>query len=319
MFSLFERFLIALMIALLLAGVSLILASAEGAAFSGQQQTADCGVCHPQFLEVWLSGPHGNATIDPAFEEAWAEQGKPGACLVCHTTGYDPATGAWEKDGVACEACHSPVPDAHPRDPMPVDTSPDLCGRCHTSARFDWQDWEVSTHYQRNMTCLVCHDPHYAGIRAIGTGEDEIADASALCVNCHREHAMDFSYSVHHAEGLTCVDCHLRHLELGERQAHAVLDHSFNASLATCNACHADQMHGSPGEPPQRSPQVSARPPFSDDLQRSGLAPEPEPVSPMGFALLAGLIGLAAGVILAPWMERLYHTLSMNVPEDENG
>jgi hypothetical protein len=31
---------------------------------------------------------------------------------------------------------------------------------------------------------------------------------------------------------------------------------------------------------------------------------EPEPVSPVGFASLAGLIGLAFGVVLAPWLDR---------------
>jgi len=37
------------------------------------------------------------------------------------------------------------------------------------------------------------------------------------------------------------------------------------------------------------------------------VTPEPGPVSPLGFAGLAGLIGLAAGMVLAPWLERSYH------------
>ena len=41
------------------------------------------------------------------------------------------------------------APADHPKSPMPVDTSPDLCGRCHSDTRFGWQDWKVSTHYQR--------------------------------------------------------------------------------------------------------------------------------------------------------------------------
>jgi hypothetical protein len=31
---------------------------------------------------------------------------------------------------------------------------------------------------------------------------------------------------------------------------------------------------------------------------------EPTPVSPVGFAVFAGLIGLAFGIVLAPWLER---------------
>jgi hypothetical protein len=31
---------------------------------------------------------------------------------------------------------------------------------------------------------------------------------------------------------------------------------------------------------------------------------EPNPVSPVGYSLLAGLVGMASGMILAPWSER---------------
>jgi hypothetical protein len=30
------------------------------------------------------------------------------------------------------------------------------------------------------------------------------------------------------------------------------------------------------------------------------------PVSPVGFASMAGLLGLAGGMVLAPWLDRLY-------------
>jgi hypothetical protein len=33
---------------------------------------------------------------------------------------------------------------------------------------------------------------------------------------------------------------------------------------------------------------------------------EPRPVGPVGFAALSGLIGMATGMILAPWLERWY-------------
>jgi hypothetical protein len=35
------------------------------------------------------------------------------------------------------------------------------------------------------------------------------------------------------------------------------------------------------------------------------VASEPQSVSPLGFAGLAGLVGLAAGMVLSPWLERL--------------
>jgi hypothetical protein len=36
---------------------------------------------------------------------------------------------------------------------------------------------------------------------------------------------------------------------------------------------------------------------------------EPDPVSPVGFATLAGLIGMASGMILTPWLERWYRRM----------
>jgi hypothetical protein len=46
---------------------------------------------------------------------------------------------------------------------------------------------------------------------------------------------------------------------------------------------------------------------------------EPEPVSPIGFSALAALLGLAGGMVLAPWLERWYaRTLKQN-REDDNG
>jgi hypothetical protein len=41
-------------------------------------------------------------------------------------------------------------------------------------------------------------------------------------------------------------------------------------------------------------------------LQQAGLAAQPSPVSPFGYAGLAGLIGLAAGMVMAPWLEKWY-------------
>ena len=47
------------------------------------------------------------------------------------------------------------------------------------------------------------------------------------------------------------------------------------------------------------------------------VTPEPEAVSPMGFSAMAGMIGLAGGMVLAPWLERWFHrTVKQNKEED---
>ncbi len=310
MFPKFNRWILALVFALTAAGATLAVASAQEGSPPQQSQTPDCTTCHTEFQMTWQNGPHGQAGSDPVFLAEWTTQGKPGACLVCHTTGYDPATATWVADSVTCQACHGDAPDDHPKSPMPVDRSPDLCGRCHSDTRFGWQDWQGSTHYQRGMNCTTCHDPHSASLKfpvaRDGTG---YKDASSLCINCHQEASMNFPYTPHSQDGVTCVDCHLEHIEVEDRAAHTVPDHSFTASLQTCNTCHAQQMHQAADAVSTGESQPNSVAAASAQIEANPVSAEPEPVSPMGYASLAGLVGLAAGMVLAPWLEKLYHRL----------
>ena len=323
MTSRIERLLIALMLALLAAGITLVIVSAQGEVpppAPRGQTSSDCATCHTEFQMTWQGGAHGMAGTDPIFLDEWTKQGKPGACLVCHTTGYDPATATYKEAGVTCESCHGPAPADHPKTPMPVDRTTDLCGRCHSDTRFGWQDWKVSTHYQRGMDCATCHDPHSASLKKIAgprTAEKTTDDVSQLCINCHKEHSMSFSYTSHNQKGVSCVDCHVKHLGNADRSAHTVPDHSFNASLDSCNTCHAQQMHSATEA---KGPEGTSAPVAADpavEATAAPVTPEPQPVSPVGFSALAGMIGLAGGMVLAPWLERWFHrTVKQNDEED---
>lgn len=322
-----ERLLLALMFAFIFASATFLIANAqEGTPPPPTNNITydNCAACHKDIQDTWQNGPHGHAMSDPVFLEEWNKQGKPGACLVCHSTGYDPATGQSHSDGVNCEACHSPIPASHPGNNMPVNTSPDLCGKCHSDPRFSTDNWKLSTHYQRGMDCTVCHDQHTAGMKTIaGTTFISNSDASALCENCHKDAMQNFPTSKHAAAGVTCVNCHLG-FNVGNQNAgtadfatnHQAPDHSFVPSLETCNKCHADQMHA-PGQAvaaaaikaeetggtptPEPSPVVSPVPLVSN---------EPAPISPVGFASMASVVGLAFGMVLSPWLERAYRHLS---------
>jgi hypothetical protein len=69
-------------------------------------------------------------------------------------------------------------------------------------------------------------------------------------------------------------------------------------------------MHASVDAPPN---------PIGPDLMDSMSAVEasivdvePGPVSPVGFAVLAGLVGMAGGMVLAPWLERWFRRMQRN-------
>ncbi len=326
MLSRFERLMIAIMFALLVAGVTLVFAQAQGGGPTTtpvEKATADnCADCHKEIYDNWQNSLHGQSTTDTVFINVWNAQGQPGACLVCHTTGYDPATGKSQAQSVSCIACHNPMLANHPVDNMPVDKTPDSCSKCHSDPRFSTDNWKMSAHYQRSMTCTVCHDAHTAGMKTV-VGSAPTTDASDLCINCHKDAMKNFPTSKHAEAGVTCVQCHLG-FGVNDTSttgtvdfvnAHKAPDHSFVPTLATCNKCHANQMHG-PGEAaaasaikveeiggtatPVPTDVVTPVPPVTN---------QPAPVSPIGFASMAGLIGLAGGMVLAPWLEKLYRRM----------
>lgn len=326
MFSRFEKIIIALMVALLFAGLSIIAASAQDVnPPPTENEEKECADCHEDHEMSWENGPHGKATDDPIFVKAWTDQGKPTACLSCHVTGYDEATGTWLEDGVSCIACHKDDGGDHPKTTMSVDVSGGTCGTCHTDARFGLQEWEESTHFAAGMDCTSCHDPHNASLKVtVNLKEKTFKDASQLCISCHAEASMDFPYSTHSKQGVNCIDCHLEHVE-DNAEIHQVADHSFKASISTCSACHAEQMHA-PGEAngtqnaaSAAEPTATSEPAVAIVDQSPIVSPEPSPVSPLGYAGITALIGIAAGMLLAPWLERGYRLVLKKSTEVHHG
>ena len=107
------------------------------------------------------------------------------------------------------------------------------------------------------------------------------------------------------------------YLPLLARAAHTVPDHSFNASLDSCNTCHAAQMHETTDAVNGTSaplPVVSTQ-----ETELASVTPEPDPVSPIGFSALAGLLGLAGGMVLAPWLEKWYQRTVKHGKDENDG
>ncbi|MCI0519367.1 MAG: hypothetical protein L0Z70_03830 [Chloroflexi bacterium] len=262
-----------------------------------------CPECHQAFQEAWQNGSHGLASSDAAFLEAWNARDQPGECLECHVTGYDAETNTWLHDGITCEVCHSPYTTGHPLAPMSMERSSALCGECHTQAYFEWQ---VSAHREEGVECVTCHDPHATDLKA--------ADPALVCAACHEDRAGNFAHTAHSKEGLFCQDCHLHPLDQAAGDGKAKQDHSFLVSLETCNGCHEYEMH----DPGAVHLEETAEPDAMVAVEASLVSTEPEPVSPVGFAVLAGLIGIAFGVILAPWFDKFNRRLQLPVDKKES-
>lgn len=278
-----------------------LLATAVVHAGTPQQavQAQECVDCHESIQTSWATSPHGQAFSDAVFQEAWEAQGKPQACLPCHTTGFDEATGTYESEGVDCTTCHYPVSVNHPDMViMPTDISSRRCGECHIDTYADWQN---STHSQENLACIRCHNPH--------TSEIKKSSAQELCQTCHEDESHMFGDTTHAQEGVLCTDCHLTISETQMGEGHGKRSHTFTVDIATCSECHAQEMHVPtdhallPGElqtagmvqPPTDSATVSA---------------QPNPVSPYSFVALAALVGMGFGMVLAPWLRNWYRQAS---------
>jgi predicted CXXCH cytochrome family protein len=287
--------------------VSVAFTSASPLPVQNPTDSDQCRVCHASTVEAWENSTHGHAYNDEGFVKVWEEQGQPTECLTCHTTGYDPETNTWAADNITCVACHSEGVEDHPRTPIKINRSSDLCGTCHTDTFFQLS---TSMHGETGINCVNCHDPH--------TNTLKFETAPDLCASCHGNRVSRFAHSDHAAQGLTCEVCHLETNQISD-DGHQKSNHTFKVSLDTCTGCHALQIHG-PADLSTEELQATQAAPVEVDalhaVEATVVSTTPEPGNPMGFAVVAGLVGMAGGMILSPWLERWYRKLNRKDPDD---
>ncbi len=195
--------------------------------------SSTCSGCHKDIHDTWMGTRHSQAFSSPVFQEDWTKQGSADACLECHTTGFDPATGKYSEEGVTCESCHGPMQVDHPKNPMPVTPDYTLCARCHKTTTDEWQ---ASRHGQVGINCESCHNPHSQAPRA-----DTITD---LCTNCHKDTGSSFTHGTHANAGLQCSDCHMATASHTTSTGGLfATGHTFSVGSDACINCHKDTVH----------------------------------------------------------------------------
>lgn len=316
--STFRRFPVVLALTALFACLTWVNVRAQEGIPPQSSTPSDCAKCHSDVYDAWRLGAHSEARTGHVLGESTncmachkeipiptsnstsgsqfpAMQGQTSTCMTCHTTGYDPETGKWKADGVTCDSCHSPMPANHPEEPAPVHKETEICKTCHTNERFGWKSWQTSAHYQNDMVCSVCHNPHTTSLKLMAGGED----ASSLCQNCHPTESNNAQHSTHAKTGVTCVGCHLGE-PTGPDDFHKVPDHDFKPSVDICMKCHFEEMHA--GQLAAATDTPTPKPPAVQGTAVAALSPNeaplsvpPNPFHLVGITALAGLIG---GVVL---------------------
>ena len=202
-----------------------------GSTYAGSQA---CKICHEDLHTEWMTTRHSQAFSSPIFQRDWTELSQQTACLECHTTGFDPATGNYTEAGVSCEACHGPFQPTHPAENMSITPDAKLCANCHKNTT---DEWTASPHNKAGIQCQACHNPH---------AQTPMADSvTALCTNCHKEKGDTFTHGTHANAGLECSNCHMY---TAPRTADPIgglvpTGHTFSVGSDACIGCHQETVH----------------------------------------------------------------------------
>lgn len=196
--------------------------------------TQECQECHLDVANHWEDSAHAHAFDDEVFQAKWQGLGEPEECLACHTTNFQPATGEYDAEGVACESCHGEITEEHPPAPVPILADTEYCGTCHTTTLGEWHQ---TGHASEDIGCMDCHDPH--------SQQPLFEQSDELCVNCHKDSMEAYLEDLHIQEGIGCVDCHALVIPPEEMPEDGIVPtgHAFTITPATCVACHTDALH----------------------------------------------------------------------------
>lgn len=214
--------------------VELGLVQLVNAPTSASFQTVDptqCAECHRDEHRQWSASPHAGASQTDTFLRDFADQGRPGYCMNCHGSGYNPDTSTHAFEGVVCTSCHTlPHGTEHPPAPVEIGTASQVCGQCHSGAHAPtYDEWLVSAHNQSGIDCVDCHTAHNNGL--------VLGDVNATCGSCHQEALTD---PVHMGEEMDCVDCHMAR-KVADDGIHVInTGHSMLIDPGVCSDCHGN-------------------------------------------------------------------------------
>ncbi len=189
------------------------------APMSAVNQLKNCGQCHKDMMEGYLSSVHARALLVSGLNSA-------PACSDCH--GSHDIQRHTDTDAATSHA-----------------GSPKTCGSCHEGIL---KVWTESTHGQLwtegkdGPVCITCHHAHSIEDPTTIVSREHMPNE---CGNCHEEKTKSFHDSFHgkatevgRRQAATCSDCHTPHHNLPASDPRSSV--SPDNLMATCgnSSCH---------------------------------------------------------------------------------
>jgi predicted CXXCH cytochrome family protein len=208
------------------------------------------GIGHNQqgYLDADLKTLPGRWSVK---DKAWIAQPVVDAksdCLGCHTTGYDPAAGAYKEMGVACERCHGPgsahIGSTDKKGTITNGAALDpphqamVCGQCHSrgTSKDGKYPFPVGFHPGDDLDQVFTLSPdtstwkQNAQYNQLRLGGGKHFAAGVVCTTCHDPHGGK-QWLLKDAINPLCLKCHQGKLT-GAQHTDQVL------KSVTCAACH---------------------------------------------------------------------------------
>jgi DmsE family decaheme c-type cytochrome len=226
-----------------------------------------CEACHGPGARHAAKGSKKTLTINAFKASSFLPvETRNGACLTCHENNSRTAwhIGAHDRSRLACTDCHKVHVE---RDAvLTKSTEQEVCFRCHTKQRADFQ--KASAHPVRSgrMGCSDCHNVHGTSNPAMLTKPTlnqacyschadkrgpvlwEHAPVAEDCSLCHSAHGSVRAALLTKTPPLLCQQCHTSASHPAIARTGAALPGAAAGSafllVGSCTNCHS-QVHGS--------------------------------------------------------------------------
>jgi len=115
------------------------------------------------------------------------------------------------------------------------------------SHHMQYNDWQVSIHAQKGVSCTSCHYVHQLGLPP--TQFQTVGAGSGQCLACHTGNTNKYAHSIHSFSN--CVGCHMPRIAMGSESS-TLLRHTFKVMTPeesikaggidkypnACSSCH---------------------------------------------------------------------------------